>query len=710
MDKIINNGYQCSLNGMTDDTALVTVIEGNDVTLDIQLTKYDVDEEIWKSYSLYDKEDVQCYLLTPNGTHIDLDTEVQLDGKLKAKAESYQLETNMTYGIGVDWKDDDNDLSVKAKGMVKVVRYSEVTEDYDIAVTDNATYISLGQLPQDAITPDELTVVLDNYVTNSSLSTTLEDYVQDSELDNYVTDTDLSTVLEDYVDETELSSTLSSYVSDNQLSSTLQLYATTQYVDDAIEDIDIDTSNFYTKTEIDTTLQSYVLDSELSTTLTNYVTDSELNTTLNPYITEIELDSTLGTTLNAYATSISIDGEHLIVGPSISKVISLKNSSNESISAIDLPAISVFNNNGTLNVKPANTSTGLIKAADARKIYEDSIRIDDVESDITSLDGRVTTLEQNPSVPSNVVTSDDANEIVLLTQSEYDALVSGGTVDPDALYYITDTTSDYVTNSEMTSAINTAIAGVTIDETNLVHKTGSERISGTKTFSANNSFNGDNTFSGESKFIFSSRGLNYTDNLYEISKSSLFARGSFLQACIGQILAPNTVVTDSINKYDNQVDTILFQKVDGSAGDPNFGPSSLTTLAKIDTNGIYEGTTLLSDKYALKSEIPTSSGVSEEDWDNSNEAIAKELTDNRLEHISINNNFNNYYNKTESDSRYATQSWAVSQTDNENQNQAIAAAFASSVQSTTIHNIVQISQTDYDALTTKDTNTLYIII
>ena len=454
MDKLItNNGsYRCSCNGMSPD-ALVKVVQGNDLTLDIQLTKHNTETDTWESYSLVGKDDVQCYLLTPNGTHINLDTEVQLDGKVKAKAESYQLETNMTYGIGVDWKDDDNDLSVKAKGMVKVVRYSEVTEDYEITVTDNATYISLGQLPEDYITPDELTTVLDNYVTNSSLSTTLEDYVQDSELDNYVTDTDLSTVLEDYVDETELSSTLSSYVSDNQLSSKLQLYATTQYVDDAIGDIDIDTSNFYTKTEIDTTLQSYITDSELNTTLQSYVTESELNTTLNPYITEIELDSTLGTTLNAYATSISIDGEHLIVGPSISKVISLKNSSNESISAIDLPAISVFNNNGTLNVKPANTATGLIKAADARKIYQDSIRIDDVESDISHLDTRVTNLENSSGGSGDVTMSYLDNYLeataYALAQHELDLY----TLNRNFSNYYDKTSSDsrYVTASQVSS-------------------------------------------------------------------------------------------------------------------------------------------------------------------------------------------------------------------------------------------------------------------
>ena len=77
------------------------------------------------------------------------------------------------------------------------------------------------------------------------------------------------------------------------------------------------------------------------------------------------------------------------------------------------------------------------------------------------------------------------------------------------------------------------------------------------------------------------------------------------------------------------------------------------------------------------------SGVSQEDWDNSNEAIAKEFVNNRLEHLSINDKFNDYYNKSEVDTTlnsYATKSWTsnkfVAKTDDVNRQEAIAAAFA----------------------------------
>ena len=74
------------------------------------------------------------------------------------------------------------------------------------------------------------------------------------------------------------------------------------------------------------------------------------------------------------------------------------------------------------------------------------------------------------------------------------------------------------------------------------------------------------------------------------------------------------------------------------------------------------------------------SGVSQEDWDNSNEAIAKEFVNNRLEHLSIKDNFNNYYTKTQTDNKYATSSWSnnkfVAKSDDVNRQEAIAAAFA----------------------------------
>ena len=318
-------------------------------------------------------------------------------------------------------------------------------------------------------------------------------------------------------------------------------------------------TNLYTKNDINTILSSYLKQSELNAQLDNYVTvgDNENQNQAIAYaISYLEQNGGSGGgggDLSNYVTKSELEGMSYVTRPALEAMSYLRQA--------DIDAMSYVNHTELNN--------------------------------------------------ASYVSSTDADDIVLLTQSEYDTLVNDDDVNPDTLYYITDATSNYVTTSEL----NTAIAGVTIDETNLVHKTGAETISGAKTFSANNTFNGDNTLSGETKFIFSSRGLNYTDNLSGISKSSLFARGSFNQACIGQILAPNSAVTDSNNKYDNQVNTILFQKVNGNTGSPYYRPTSLTQLAKIDTNGIYEGDTLLSNKYVASASVRTILQITQSDYD-----------------------------------------------------------------------------------------------
>ena len=68
-------------------------------------------------------------------------------------------------------------------------------------------------------------------------------------------------------------------------------------------------------------------------------------------------------------------------------------------------------------------------------------------------------------ISGNTYTIEDSNaaKAVELTQAEYDALVSGGTVDPTVFYIITDATpidvSTFVTSGQMTSAITQATSG-----------------------------------------------------------------------------------------------------------------------------------------------------------------------------------------------------------------------------------------------------------
>lgn len=67
------------------------------------------------------------------------------------------------------------------------------------------------------------------------------------------------------------------------------------------------------------------------------------------------------------------------------------------------------------------------------------------------------------TISGNVISAEGGNLVVELTQAEYDELVSGGTVDPNAFYIITDAQeiniSDYYTSAQTQSAINAAVSG-----------------------------------------------------------------------------------------------------------------------------------------------------------------------------------------------------------------------------------------------------------
>jgi hypothetical protein len=382
-------------------------------------------------------------------------------------------------------------------------------------------------------------------------------------------------ISDEYVTEDEVDNKLENYVTNSALSTTLNDYATKQYVDDELANIDL--TDYYTKSEINTTLESYVTDSELNTAISPFITNLDLSNVLENYVSNVALEQDLEDyakfedlssyakfeDLTSYATTQYVDNE---------------------IASIDLSSYVTYS-------------------------Y--------LDSKVDPIDARVTALENEPQVPSNVVTSYDGTYIYCLTQAEYDSLQQ---LDPDTFYYITDASTNYATLSDLTSYA-------------------------------------------------------------KLSDLSSYAKLSDLSSYATTQYVDNEIASIDLSSYATT------QYVDNE-------------IASIDLSS-----------YASLEDL--SSYVTYTDWDNSNEAIAYELTNNRLAHLSINDNFNNYYTKTETDSRYATSSWAnsnfVKQTDDINRQQAIAAAFASSVQSTYIHNIWSGSQNDYNQLT-PDSYTLYIIL
>ena len=636
---------------------VLRICAGNDFSILVQITEYNTETGAWVNYDLSAVSDVHMCLIADNGKRINLPVTVNSNGTASAPIQAAYLQKT-TYGVELTWLNEKLNRRTYAPCLLQIVTStaestSNIAEydsndayHFNIKMEADVAILSIGKISDEYITESELNTELENYTTNASLETTLN---------NYTTNASLETTLNNYTTNASLETTLENYTTNASLETTLENYTTNVSLETTLND-------YATKQYVDNglaniDLSEYYTKSEVDTTLNNYVTNTSLNSTLNDYATV--------SSLNDYVTNTSL--------------------------------------NSTLNdyVTDSELNTSL----------------NPITSNITSLDDRVTTLENNPSVPSNVVTSDAANEIVCLTQSEYDALEQSETLDPKVFYYITDATSNYVTNSSLTTTltnyatknyVDTAVSQVQPDTSNLVTISSSQTISGEKSFTAESKF-------GMSMINDNSTWMN-TDLAQGIYKSSMFVRPTAIQMITGEIVAPNSSAISSSTSDGNLLNTeangIKFRKIDSNSGGGLI--YSMSELARIDSNGIYEGDILLSDKYALKSEIPTSLGVSEQDWDNSNEAIAKEFVNNRLEHLSINDKFNDYYTKNETDRRYATQGWTsnnfVTKKDNENQNQAIAEALSNSVQSTTIHNIVQISQTDYDALTEKDINTLYIIL
>lgn len=133
---------------------------------------------------------------------------------------------------------------------------------------------------------------------------------------------------------------------------------------------------------------------------------------------------------------------------------------------------------------------------------------------------------------------------------------------------------------------------------NYVTLDGAQTIKGAKTFSAENSF------TGETKFTNAQYAPTFTDIANSVGKSSCFTRGALMQTITGQIIAPNTAVTDATHAYNTEVGKIKFQRITGTSS----GQPTLEDMASIDSTGIKEGSKYLSEKYTDTSVMPNNSG------------------------------------------------------------------------------------------------------
>lgn len=115
---------------------------------------------------------------------------------------------------------------------------------------------------------------------------------------------------------------------------------------------------------------------------------------------------------------------------------------------------------------------------------------------------------------------------------------------------------------------------------NYVTKNGEETISGKKNFTANNNF------TNENKFTNATYTPTFTDIANGVGKSSCFTRGAFMQAYMGQIIAPNASLTDTTRAYAIESDKLKFQRITKT----EVGHPTLETMATLTKDGMYLGT------------------------------------------------------------------------------------------------------------------------
>ena len=690
MNKITTNSY-CSCGN--DNETILRIVAGNDFTLRLRLTQKDGEQVV--AYDLSNAENLEVRVVTPDGDKIILDSFIDTFDKVIATVDAQQFDKYVPYSIEVVWRDEPYDKRAAAPNLFSFVNTSreandaqdvivEGPYDYNLEILSDVAYVTVGEIPSidltDYYTREDVDEILTSYVQASDLDDTLTSYVTDNELDDilltYVKKEDLDNTLTSYVQQSTLDDTLTSYVKNSDLDNTLtsyvktdtlndtltsyvqktelddtlnsyttfddivqMTYTTKDYVDTAIGTIpQPDLSDYYNKQDIDNTLTSYVQQSTLDNTLTSYTTFddivgmtyttkqyvddavSHITPDLSNYYNKQDIDNTL-TSYAKYSDLTSYIKQEDLDNVLASYVLHDElDNYNEAIATV-----LTYNKQDLLNTYTYFNNYYTKIEGDARYVtssqvannYVDFSSLDNVTyttaAGLCDIDDRVSYIEDNVwthsgggggPLPSDVVTCEDASYIWMLSQNDYDTLEQQQQLDNDTFYYISDATSNYVTQTQL----NNAISGVTIDETNLVHKTGTETITGAKTFSGNMTFDGETTFQYSSP-----ASLYYMDIANPIYKSSMMARSAINQIITCEIIAGNVNQTNSTNGMNQEANKIKFEKVTGTF---NQHHPRLLQIAAIDDTGIYEGTTLLANKYVQSSTIRNIVQITQNDYNN----------------------------------------------------------------------------------------------
>ena len=338
----------------SNEPQVLKIVHGNDFSLHIYVTQWNAETESWDYYDLSATRNLDFYLVSTNFKRIKLDYVMQSDGSLIVDVLSNYLQTT-TYGVEMTWLSSTKNRRTYTPLMLQIVKstpeadtdieeYQNSVYDLNIRITNDINMIRIGGVSN---IPDE-DIATKQYIDYYCYS---KDYIDDY----YYDKGDVDNMLTSYINETDLQSALdafdaeiaSEYIDHSELDDALSYYTTT---DDLNE-------NFATKSYVDEKIAAIP-----ETDLTDYVTYSYLdskNLASEAYVTNA-INAIPATDLSDYPTYAYINSKGYMTESRLNDLGYLRQSDisamsyatqnyvEQSINAIDIPDVSNFVSNSTL--------------------------------------------------------------------------------------------------------------------------------------------------------------------------------------------------------------------------------------------------------------------------------------------------------------------------------------------------------------------------
>lgn len=236
----------------SDDPQTLKVVYGNDFTLHVFFTKYNVETKSWEYYDMSSARNLNFYLVSTQFKRIKLQHTMQSDGSLIVNVISTYLQ-NTTYGVECQWDTNGKNRRTYTPILIQIVNTTpeadvdfseyEANNAYDlnIRIVSDIDVIRIGgvsNIPEGDIVT--LSYLESNYYDKDAID---DNYYDKNETDHlltyYVNDSDLETLLNafeaeiegEFIDHTELDEALGYFTTTDDLTT---YYATKAYVNAAI--------------------------------------------------------------------------------------------------------------------------------------------------------------------------------------------------------------------------------------------------------------------------------------------------------------------------------------------------------------------------------------------------------------------------------------------------------------------------------------------